>query len=105
MVAPASGAGWHRGGPTSGYRPAVVAPAQWRSRAGAKVLRGLTGVLLAFSIAILVRPFVLLTTALSEGTGLVPAGLAVGLHLVVLALAASLFRRARQDPTGRAVAR
>ncbi|MGI8937975.1 MAG: hypothetical protein ACR2JF_07165 [Iamia sp.] len=64
----------------------------------AKALRGLTGVLLAFAVALLVRPVLFLTAALGDddGTGdLWPALAATVAHLVVLALAVSLFRRAR----------
>lgn len=74
-----------------------------RASLGAKARRGLTGVLLAFTVALLVRPVLFLTAALGDDDGtadLWPALAATAFHLVVLALAVSLFRRARRkQPT------
>ncbi len=71
-----------------------------RTRAGATARRVLTGVLLAFSIALLVRPSAFLLAAINDEDhdGLPAALAACGLHLVVIALAASLFLRSRRNP-------
>ena len=69
-------------------------------RAGTTALRVLTGVLLAFSVALLVRPVLFLTAALGDddGTGdVAPALVATTFHLLVLVLAVSLFLRTRPD--------
>lgn len=55
--------------------------------------------LLAFSVILLVRPALFLTAALGDEDGagdVVPALAATGFHLLVVALAVSLFHRTRR---------
>lgn len=76
----------------SASRPTLLA------RLGASARRGLTGVLLAFSAALLYRPVLFLTAALGDGGSDLWAALAAtAFHLAVLGLAISLFIRARRE--------
>lgn len=71
-----------------------------RIRAASSALRVLTGVLLAFSVALLVRPVLFLTAALGDDDGpgdVTAAAIATAFHLLVLALAVTLFLRTRPD--------
>lgn len=64
---------------------------------GRRLRRALTGLLVAFSGALLLRPVLLLISAIGPdtSTSLVAAATATVFHVVVFSLAVSLFRRAR----------
>ncbi len=81
-------------GAVGAHRPSL------RERAGTSALRVLTGVLLAVSIGVLVRPVALVAAAAADDDpgGLGPALAATALHVVVVVLAVSLFLRVRRPP-------
>lgn len=72
-------------------------PRRARARLGHRLRRALTGVLVALSGALLLRPTLLLLSALGPdaSTSVTSAAIAAAFHLVVFALSVSLFRRAR----------
>lgn len=73
------------------------------SQAGSKASRALTGVLVAFTAALLLRPVLLVLAALGDeqGDGFLPALVAAVFHIGVFALALSLFLRSRRGSDGR----
>lgn len=72
-------------------------PRRPRAGLGRRLRRALTGVLVALSGALLLRPGLLLLSALGPdaSTSVTSAAIAAAFHLLVFALAVSLFRRAR----------